>query len=437
MTTNVVGLFDSFDEAERAVRDIADSGVRREDISIVANDAEGNFKNYRTTEGGTQAEEGAATGAVGGGVIGGVLGLLAGVGALAIPGIGPVIAAGPLAAAIGSAGAGTLIGAAGGAATGGLVGGLIGLGIPDEDAHVYAEGIRRGGALVSVNTSDDRVDMIAGIMQRHGVVDIDERASEWRGSGWDRFDERGQPYTSDEINSFRTSRGSNVAATGSARSERRTMEGDEAVLPVVEEELQVGKRQVQRGGVRVHTVVEERPVEEQVNLREERVHVERRPVDRPVADADMNAFRETSFEVTETAEEAVVQKRARVIEEVVVHKDVEDRTETIRDTVRRQDVHVHEEGAERAVGTSGFDDYDRDFRTHFGGSMANSGYSYDQYRPVYRYGYDLAADRRYAGRDWSAIETDARRSWEERNPGTWDEFKDSVRYAWDRARGQR
>jgi uncharacterized protein (TIGR02271 family) len=210
----------------------------------------------------------------------------------------------------------------------------------------------------------------------------------------------------------------------------------EAVLPVVEEEIDIGKRQVETGGARVHTKIEERPVEEQVNLREEHVHVERRPVDRPVGAAD-NLFREQSFELTEMAEEAVVQKRARVIEEVVVSKDVQERTETVRDTVRRQDVHVHEEGGERAVGASGYDAYDADFRNHFQTTYANSGYTYDQYAPIYRYGYTLANDDNYRSREWSDIEMDARSRWEERNPGTWEEFKDSVRYAWDRARGAR
>lgn len=305
MTTNVVGLFDSFDEARRAVQEMVDSGVDRDRISLVANDATGNFRSYRA--GGTEAEEGAAAGAVGGGVIGGVLGLLVGVGALAIPGIGPVVAAGPLAAALGSGGAGALIGAGAGAATGGVIGALVGLGIPDEDAQVYAEGIRRGGAFVSVRADDNRADAIARLMRRHGVVDIDERAATWRRTGWSGFDANAGPYTPEEIHSFRSAR-------------------------------TVGTP----GGV--------------------------------------------------TA-------------------------------------------AERAVGTPAFESLDSDYRAHFQ-RYAARGYTYDQYQPVYRYGYDLAYDRRYADRDWNAVESDARRSWEERNPGTWEEFKDAVRYAWDRARGR-
>lgn len=115
----------------------------------------------------------------------------------------------------------------------------------------------------------------------------------------------------------------------------------EAVIPVVEEELRVGKREVEKGGVRITNRVTETPVEEEVRLREEHINVERRPVDRPVSSTD-NAFQSGAIEVTETAEEAVVAKNARVVEEVVVNKDVQERTETVRDTVHRTDVDVQQ-----------------------------------------------------------------------------------------------
>src|SRR5262245_5552234 len=133
MAKTVVGLFDTAAEAQSAVQDLVNSGFERNDISLIATDARGE---YAREVGGTgsSAGEGAAAGAVGGGVLGGVLGLLVGAGALAIPGIGPALAAGPLAAALGSAGAGALVGAGVGAATGGIIGALVGAGIPEEDA---------------------------------------------------------------------------------------------------------------------------------------------------------------------------------------------------------------------------------------------------------------------------------------------------------------
>ena len=126
----------------------------------------------------------------------------------------------------------------------------------------------------------------------------------------------------------------------------------EAVIPVVEEELRVGKREVEKGGVRITNRVTETPVEEEVRLREEHINVERRPVDRPVTDVD-NAFQAGTIEVTETAEEAVVAKNARVVEEVVVNKDVQERTETVRDTLHRTDVDVQQvEGETKRRGKS-------------------------------------------------------------------------------------
>lgn len=132
-----------------------------------------------------------------------------------------------------------------------------------------------------------------------------------------------------------------TAATASAGARTGMNEG-EIALPVIEEEIRVGKRTVERGGVRVRTRVEEIPVEEQVRLREETVHVERRPVNRAVTDADAAAVRGGVIEVTEVGEEAVVAKQARVVEEVVVGKEVVEHQETVRDTVRRTDVEVEQ-----------------------------------------------------------------------------------------------
>jgi uncharacterized protein (TIGR02271 family) len=134
-------------------------------------------------------------------------------------------------------------------------------------------------------------------------------------------------------------------------SERLSDRGEER-LPIIREELRIGKRPVERGGVRVESRVEETPVEEEVRLREERVTVERHPTDRPVTDGELENLDGRSIEVTERGEEAVVDKRARVVEEVVVKKDVEERTEQVRDTVRRTDVNVEQLGTRDTGRTS-------------------------------------------------------------------------------------
>jgi uncharacterized protein (TIGR02271 family) len=206
-------------------------------------------------------------------------------------------------------------------------------------------------------------------------------------------------------------------------------------LPVVEEQLQVGKREVQRRGVRVYTHVTEQPVAENVQLREEHVNVERRPVHRPVDPEEMAAFEERTIEVTETAEEPVVAKHARVIEEVVVGKKATERTETIRDTVRRTQVDVQPLSAVHTSRMRSFDTFEPDFRNNFQSTYANQGLTYEQFTPVYQYGYDLANDPQYRGRDWTTIEPDIRRNWEAHQPGTWNKFKGAIRYSWDQATG--
>ena len=214
-----------------------------------------------------------------------------------------------------------------------------------------------------------------------------------------------------------------VAGSTQAAGARQTVNEAEARIPVIEEELQVGKREVEKGGVRVTSQVTEVPVQEQVNLREEHVTVDRRPVDRPATEADLRAAQGGVLEVTETAEEAVVAKQARVVEEIVVGKETSQHTETVQGTVLHTDVDVQQ--------------LDREFRSNYQTAHANRGGNYDQYAPAYRFGYELANDRRYANSDWNAVEADARRSWSSQNGGRWDDFKEAVKYGWDRVRGRR
>lgn len=429
MAKTVVGLFDTWAEAQSVVQDLVDNGFRREDVSLVANNASGEFSSY--TSEGDHAADGAMAGAGTGALVGGVLGLLVGVGALAIPGVGPVLAAGPLAA--------TLTGAGIGAVAGGLLGALTDLGVPEEDAGYYSEGVRRGGTLVTVRADDNMADQAVSLMNRHGAVDIDERASTWQSSGWSGYSADAEPYSTDQITTERTSytAASTAPVTSSTvdttTTTSRNLNEGEQVLPVVEEQLAVGKRQVERGGVRIYSHVTEQPVQEQVTLREEHVTVDRRPVNREVSTGDLDTFQEGVIEMTETDEEAVVAKTARVVEEVVVGKTVEQRTETINDTVRRTDVEVEQVGGTGATSGTTWETVSTGFRSNFDTTYANSGYTYEQFTPAYRYGYDLAGSGR--GGDWTSVEADARRGWEERNPGTWDQFQGAVRHAWDSVSG--
>jgi uncharacterized protein (TIGR02271 family) len=212
--------------------------------------------------------------------------------------------------------------------------------LPDEDRHTYEEGVRRGGTLLTADVDDDRVDEAMRLLEDANCVDIDERSNEWRSSGWDYT----PPATA-------ASSGSAFSQFGQQDAIARTGNREE-VIPVVEEQLVVGKRDVNRGGVRVRSYVTETPIHEQVRLREEHVNVERRPVDQPFATADADAFRERTVEMTATSEEAVIGKRARVVEEVVVSKTADEHVEDVSDTVRRTEVDVDRDALDRTPGSA-------------------------------------------------------------------------------------
>ena len=195
MVKTIVGSFDSFNEAHQVANELRAVGFMDSDISIVANDAEGAYRNDpRLDSGGARPDgetSGTAKGAVAGAVVGGGAGLAASLAGLAIPGVGPIIAAGPIVA--------TLAGAGTGAIAGGLIGSLVDVGVPETDAEYYAEAVRRGGALVTVRADEVRAEEAADIMRDHGAVDIEGRVERWREQGWERFDEGAQPYTADDI----------------------------------------------------------------------------------------------------------------------------------------------------------------------------------------------------------------------------------------------
>jgi len=287
MNKTVVGYFDQYAQAQNAVRALVDAGFSRSDISLVASDQTGEYaKSSMATSTDPDSTSYTAAGAGTGAILGGIGGLLVGIGALTLPGIGPVIAAGPLAT--------TLLGAGVGAAAGGLIGILMDVGIPENEAHYYAEGLRRGGAVVTVSTQDEMlIDRATNIFERNGAIDIDRRADEWRQSGWTGYDP-------------------NISS-------------------------------------RAPTT----------------------PLNQNLGNTDYGRF----------------------------------------------------------------DDYVTDFRNNFTTTYGTRGYTYDRYEPAYRYGYTVATDRRYANKDWAAIEADVRRDWEKNNQGAWEDFKDSIRYAWDRVRG--
>ena len=190
MSTIVTRLFDTYEHATDAVTALEASGVAHANISMVANNADDRYSSSipaATDEPVAQeTANGAGTGATLGTVLGGGAGLLAGLGMLAIPGVGPVVAAGWLIA--------TAAGAGVGAAGGGLLGSLVGAGVSETDAHVYSEGVRRGGTLVTVKAEDSQVADVERVLDSHNAVDTATRGDAYRAEGWSKFDETAPAY---------------------------------------------------------------------------------------------------------------------------------------------------------------------------------------------------------------------------------------------------
>ena len=322
----VTALFRDRQSAECAYQAISTRGYDRDDVNVIMSDE---TRNSQYTDGdtelGSKAMEGTATGAGIGGTLGAIIGAIAAIGtSVLLPGIG-ILVAGPI--------AGALVGAGAGGITGGLLGALVGSGIPEEHAAEYETGIKSGGTVLGVNPrSSEDAEFLVREFTSCGGTNVYSSGN---------FAATNQA-TSNSANT-NASTAPNVASTKTQTTNvDRSSNSSGNVIPIIEEELQVGKREVETGAVKVHSRVTETPVEEQVTLREEHVKVERHPVNRPVNDTDLANFKEGEINVTTRGEEAVVGKQARVVEEVEIGKNVTEHAETVRETVRRTDVEVEE-----------------------------------------------------------------------------------------------
>lgn len=387
-------------KAKKVLADLTSAGFGREATSLIA------LGKGNTAQG---------TGALG---IGGLRSVQA-------PGLGMIHAMGPLSDRLD--------------APDGLTMSLTRLGVPEHDARLYLRHIQMGHTLIELRTRDDRAAEAAQIMSRGGALPIEETAQT---TGMAQAEAAATPPQARPDISRTT-----PAAPPPAKPDipARAAQGPDQIREqVVQEEIHVGKREVERGGVRVFTHISEQPVQEQVTLHEEHVDVERRPVNRPATEADLKTSKQGEEVVMrERGEEAVVAKEARVVEEVVVHKEAQDRTETIRDTVRRKDVDVEQipgrtAGTGPIAGQAGLGDfarYEDDFRGH-SRAFAGRGQGYEQLTPAYKYGMQLAGDQRYRGQGWESIRDRARTDWEQRSPGTFDRVEGAVRYAYEKVRGR-
>lgn len=258
----------------------------------------------------------------------------------------------------------------------GLFASIAELFVPDDDRATYSEGVRRGATVLSAQVEERNMHAAMDALEAAGAVDLDEREANWRAEGWEASSMSGAGASGAVVGASSSAGATGVAAmqTQGAANPPGTMAsravdqvagtnisgahpeheagragmvgaaGRDETIQLAEERLRIGKREAHAGRVRVRSYVVETPVEEQVRLREERVHVERHAVDRAATGNEAELFRERVIEAEERVEEAVVGKEVRVTGEVVVNREVDERTETVRDTVRRTEVEVDGSG---------------------------------------------------------------------------------------------
>lgn len=254
----------------------------------------------------------------------------------------------------------------------GMRGALLGLGVSPAEIERCADEVRRGRTLEAIVVEDNQAKDASDILSR---------------------------YTAERSND---------------RPRERAEAAIEIVVPVVREELEVGTREIDAGGVRIASRVREVPVEQTVTIREERVTVERRLIDRPIGEND-EALRDRSFDVRAMAEEPFITKRARVTEQIRVHKDRDERTARVNEILRHTDVRLADLPSERVFDAT-------KYREHFAKTYGDR-YDLAAVAPAYEFGERLQK----SGAD---NEARAKATWERSNPGTWDRFKDAILTAW-------
>lgn len=282
-------------------------------------------------------------------------------------------------------------------------------GVPRDDAEFYTEGVRRGGGLLIVETPDEQADNAARFMNMHEPIQRERREPDWRERGYTGYEPEGESFTSEALHTERE-----------RFQDRPEEESEEAHMTEAREEMHVGKRKVEGGGARIHKRVIERPVEEEVELREEEVDVERQRATESTAEED--PFQEETVEMSETREEPVVEKETHIEGEVVAKKKARERSETVQDTVRETEIDIEDL-------SEGFEEYRPRFREHYESTFGDTERGYDEYEPAYQFGYAYGSHEDYAGHNFKRAESQLRRDYERRHgKGTFDRVRGAVRH---------
>jgi uncharacterized protein (TIGR02271 family) len=421
--STVVGVFESREPAERAIDALQRAGFRPDQIGFAMRGGGDVPAGAVDTFEGSNAGAGAATGAI----LGGLLGAAA---ALLIPGIGPVLAVGTLGGAV-------LTGAVAGGALGALAGALIGMGVPAEEAEYYQGEFESGRAIVTVK-AETRAAEAEEILRRFGAYDVNSRQpiDSVRGGAHEHLHAHaggsemhshthehpaGQPEQHDHSHA--------AAGTASASMPTDRVRAESAdTVKLREEQLQVNKEQVQTGQVEIGKRVVEEQKTMEVPVTREEVVIERRPVNRP---SDKPISEETrTIEVPITAERVNVEKQTVVREEIGVQKRVEQDTVPVNETVRREEAVINKTGDTSVAGRD-WNSFMPTFRQHWQATYGSKG-RWEEYEPMYRYGFDQFNSGRWSGRSWSDVEPEFRRDWSTRYPNqSWDVASNPIKHAWD------
>jgi uncharacterized protein (TIGR02271 family) len=391
--STVVGVFDDREDAREAIEALKDDGFNADSISILSPDKQATQEIAEDT--GTHAGSGAATGAVAGGILGGIGGWLVGIGALAIPGIGPFIAAGAFATAIG--------GAAIGAGVGAIAGALVGMGVPEEHAKYYEGEAKAGKTLVTVR-ADGRYDDAQQVLREHGAYDVESRSG---ATG----DVRANPAVTP------------AAATSRSADAAQTLE-------LREEELVARKQNVQTGQVEIgkETLSEQKTLE--VPITREEVTIERQAVDRRPADRIDERGR--TIEVPVREEQVEVEKRPVVYEEVQVGKRTVQDTQEVSGTVRREEARIDREGDVPVSGN--WEQAMSSQRERWQQRYGTGNTRWEDAEPGYRYAYEMRGRPEYRSQQWAQVEPAFQRDWQQRYPNQpWEVARTSVQQSWEDA----
>jgi uncharacterized protein (TIGR02271 family) len=472
MTRTAVGYFRDRAAADAAYDDLVSSGFGRDDVSIMG----------RGREGGTGLADDDHVGAGEGAAVGGITGLLIGAAAMLIPGIGPIVAVGPLAAGL----AGAVTGGVTGVVVGGITGALTDAGVDHDTATYYDERFKQGGYLLTVRAHDMEYEKARMILERHGgdvrsgtgsgSMATTDTATGWNtampgyrsrwqeryGASGDRWDDLEPAYRYGyEMHSSPRYRG---RAWSEAEPElrrdwetryrdrpwdrfgshvRETWDDDDRSMRLKEERLRPEKETVKAGEValRKDVVTEQKSID--VPVTREEVVVERRPVKgrRP---ASGNVREGETIRVPVHEEQVRLEKEAVVTEEVTLGKRPVVETERVTGTIRREEARVETDGDVAVSGAAGAASGTRTagdwasvmptYRTNWERQYGTGGGRWEEYEPSYRYGWEMRRDPRYQGRSWTQVEPELRRDWESRHHDMpWDKAARAIRETWEDA----